>query len=125
MAFGKKLEAALQMKNMKPGTLATKAGISKNTIYSIIQRDSTKVDLSMIHAISEVLDVDIGYFLSPDENELQELQKNEPIVVDELTEKEQRFVDAFTALSPSNRHTLLVIAEALLRDQAERPDSQE
>lgn len=51
MAFGKKLEAALQMKNMKPGTLATKTGISKNTIYSIIQRDSTKVDLSVIRVI--------------------------------------------------------------------------
>ncbi len=125
MAFGKKLEAALQMKNMKPGTLATKTGISKNTIYSIIQRDSTKVDLSMIHAISEVLDIDIGYFLSPDENELQELQKNEPIVVDELTEEDRRFIAAFTALSPENRHTFLVIAEALLRDQAEHSDPQD
>lgn len=125
MAFGKKLEAALQMKNMKPGTLATKTGISKNTIYSIIQRDSTKVDLSMIHAISEVLDIDIGYFLSPDENELQELQKNEPIVVDELTEEDRRFIAAFTALSPENRRTFLVIAEALLRDQAERSDPQD
>ena len=125
MAFGKKLEAALQMKNMKPGTLATKTGISKNTIYSIIQRDSTKVDLSMIHAISEVLDIDIGYFLSPDEEEQKELQKNELIEVDELTEEDRRFIAAFTALSPENRHTFLVIAEALLRDQAERSDPQD
>ena len=75
MAFGKKLEAALQMKNMKPGTLATKTGISKNTIYSIIQRDSTKVDLSVIRVISDVLDIDIGYFLSPDEEEQKDYKK--------------------------------------------------
>lgn len=125
MAFGKKLEAALQMKNMKPGTLATKTGISKNTIYSIIQRDSTKVDLSVIRVISDVLDIDIGYFLSPDEEEQKELQKNELIEVDELTEEDRRFIAAFTALSPENRHTFLVIAEALLRDQAERSDPQD
>lgn len=125
MAFGKKLEAALQMKNMKPGTLATKTGISKNTIYSIIQRDSTKVDLSVIRVISDVLDIDIGYFLSPDEEEQKELQKKELIEVDELTEEDRRFIAAFTALSPENRHTFLVIAEALLRDQAERSDPQD
>lgn len=125
MAFGKKLEAALQMKNMKPGTLATKTGISKNTIYSIIQRDSTKVDLSVIRVISDVLDIDIGYFLSPDEEEQKELQKNELIEVDELTEEDRRFIAAFTALSPENRHTFLVIAEALLRDQAEHSDPQD
>ena len=125
MAFGKKLEAALKMKNMKPGTLATKTGISKNTIYSIIQRDSTKVDLSVIRVISDVLDIDIGYFLSPDEEEQKELQKNELIEVDELTEEDRRFIAAFTALSHENRHTFLVIAEALLRDQAERSDPQD
>ena len=117
MAFGKKLEAALQMKNMKPGTLATKTGVSKNTIYSIIQRDSTKVDLGTIRAISEVLGLDIDYFLSPDNDELLVLQNNEPIEVDGLTDEDRRFIAAFTALSPENRHTFLVIAEALLRDQ--------
>ena len=50
------------------------------------------------------------------------LQKGKPIEFDELTEKEQRFAKTFSALTSANRHTLLVIAEALLRDQAENPD---
>ena len=54
-----------------------------------------------------------------------EEKKTEFTDTDELPEKEKRFAETFMALSPSNQHTLLVIAEALLRDQAKRLDPEE
>ena len=124
MAFGKKLEAALKMKNVRPGTLATRTGINKNTIYSMIQRDTAKVDLEVIQTIAEALDVELDFFLKPDPDELMDQKMEQPTTVGELTELEQEFLSNFAALNEQNRHILLVIAAALLKDQAGPSDSQ-
>lgn len=117
--LGEKINELLKKRGMRQTDLARITGIPKQTINSIVVRNNKSVDFSAMEKIADALGVPIEYFKEiPSEG-----TKKEPIVVDELTGKEQRFVDAFTALSPSNRHTLLVIAEALLRDQAERPDS--
>ena len=124
MAFGKKLEAALKMKNVRPGTLATRTGINKNTIYSMIQRDTAKVDLEVIQTIAEALDVELDFFLKPDPDELMNQKMEQPTTVGGLTELEQEFLSNFAALNEQNRHILLVIAAALLKDQAGSSDSQ-
>ena len=124
MAFGKKLEAALKMKNIRPGTLATRTGINKNTIYSMIQRDTAKVDLEVIQTIAEALDVELDFFLKPDPDELMDQKMEQPTTVGGLTELEQEFLSNFAALNEQNRHILLVIAAALLKDQAGSSDSQ-
>lgn len=124
MAFGKKLEAALKMKNVRPGTLATRTGINKNTIYSMIQRDTAKVDLEVIQTIAEALDVELDFFLKPDPDELMDQKMEQPTTVGGLTELEQEFLSNFAALNEQNRHILLVIAAALLKDQAGSSDSQ-
>jgi hypothetical protein len=67
---------------------------------------------------ADALGVPIEYFLESGSADT----KKEPIDTDELPEKERRFAELFISLSPSNRHTLLVIAEALLRDQSGNPD---
>jgi len=123
MALGKKLEEALKMKGIKPGTLATMTGISKNTIYSIIKRDNEKVNLQMIQQFADALGMELDYFLKADPDELLDQNEEKPTVSGGLTIFEQEFLDNFSALNDQNRHILLVISAALLRDQAKSSDS--
>lgn len=123
MAFGKKLEAALKMKDVRPGTLATRTGINKNTIYSMIQRDTAKVDLEVIKTIANALDLDLDFFLKPDQEELADSKWKESTDIGGLTKDEHEFLSNFAELNEQNRHILLVIASALLRDQARASDS--
>lgn len=62
MGIGIKLAELLELRHKKPGTLASETGINKNTIYAIIKRDSTKVNLSILEAIAQNLGVSIDYF---------------------------------------------------------------
>lgn len=62
MGIGAKLSDLLLLRNKKPGTLASETGINKNTIYAIIKRDSTRVNMSTLEVIAENLGVSIDYF---------------------------------------------------------------
>ncbi|MBE5807736.1 MAG: helix-turn-helix transcriptional regulator [Clostridiales bacterium] len=118
--IGEKINEMLKLRGMRQAELARLTGASKTTINSIIMRNNKNVDFSLMEKIADALDVPIEYFFDRDGDK----KAGELIAGDKLTEKEQKFVSAFTALSPQNRHTLLVIAEALLRDQSEHPDPQ-
>ena len=121
--LGEKIKKLLEERGMRQTDLARITGIPKQTINSIVVRNNKSVDFSAMEKIADALEVPIEYFKEMPTQ--AEGKKIEPTIEGELTEKEQRFVDAFTALSPSNRHTLLVIAEALLRDQSRVPDPEE
>ena len=121
--LGEKINELLKLRGMRQSDLARITGIPKQTINSIVVRNNKSVDFSAMEKIADALDVPIEYFKEshPDS------EKEEPTAFDGLTEKEKRFSNAFLALTPQNRHTLLVIAEALLRDQADNlgsPDSE-
>lgn len=60
MGIGGRLESILQEKRMRPGTLAREAGVSKNTIYSIIKRDNDKVDAQILHKLAAALGVPVS-----------------------------------------------------------------
>lgn len=60
--IGDKLSELLEVKKIKPGTLATLTGIPKSTIYSIIKRNNKNVDFSVMEKISDVLGVPVEYF---------------------------------------------------------------
>lgn len=62
MAIGKRLDALLQVREIKPGTLASQTGINKNAIYAIIKRDSEKVNMSALHKIADALRMNIDFF---------------------------------------------------------------
>lgn len=62
MGIGSKLQSLLDERGIKPGTLATATGISRNTLYSIIKRDNENVNLSVLERISKELDVPMEYF---------------------------------------------------------------
>lgn len=119
--LGEKIKELLDKRGMRQSDLARITGISKTTINSIIMRNNKSVDFSAMEKIADALGVPIEYFLGSGNADT----KKEPIDTDELPEKERRYAELFTALSPANRHTLLVIAEALLRDQSRDPDPEE
>lgn len=62
MGIGKTLSIILGEKNIKPNDLAERLGITPSTIYSIIKRDNTKVDITVLARICKELDVSMERF---------------------------------------------------------------
>lgn len=62
MAVGNKLNQLIKEKGLNANELAHQIGVTPSTIYSIINRDNKKVDISILSKISHVLDVSLEYF---------------------------------------------------------------
>lgn len=62
MGIGKRLEELIARRGTRPGTLAREAGVSKNTIYSMIKRDNDKADAATLEKLARVLDVPVSAF---------------------------------------------------------------
>lgn len=62
MGIGSILAKLLEEKGMTVTDLARLADVKVTTIYSIIKRDNTKVDLDILIRISNVLGVPVEYF---------------------------------------------------------------
>ena len=70
MGIGAKLDKLLKERGSNPNELAAKIGVSAQTIYSMIKRDSKKADIEVLIKISEELGVEPEYFcdnISPKE----------------------------------------------------------
>lgn len=63
MGIGARLSTLLTEKNTNPNELAKIVGVSPQTIYSIIKRDSKKADIEVLLKISDVLGVSVEYFV--------------------------------------------------------------
>lgn len=86
MGIGAILERLLDEQGRNPNELAAKIGVSASTIYSIIQRNNTKVDLEVLAKIAEELGVTLDYFLAKKKNENHLLNVDEDLMpmLDEL-----------------------------------------
>lgn len=62
MGIGAKLVYLLKKRNSNPNELAAKVGVSPQTIYSMIKRDSKKADIEVLIKISKELGVDPEFF---------------------------------------------------------------
>lgn len=60
MGIGSTLDALIRLKGTRPGTLAREAGVSKNTVYSIIKRDNDKVDPDILARLARALGVPLS-----------------------------------------------------------------
>lgn len=63
MGIGKKLSCELKNQNMKVSELSKKSGISSQTLYAIIKRDSERVNIETLQKISQTLNVPITTFI--------------------------------------------------------------
>jgi len=62
MSVGSKLSELMEARQTNANQLSQLTGVSVNTIYSIVRRDNTKVDLSVLQALSSALGVTLDYF---------------------------------------------------------------
>lgn len=60
MGLGKQIKKATKEKGMSLRSLAEKAGISYNTLYSITKRDSDRIGVDTIQRIADVLGVSLS-----------------------------------------------------------------
>lgn len=62
MSIGKRLEEIIEARETNVNRLAKNARVSPQTIYGIIKRDNTKVDINILLALAKELDVTLDYF---------------------------------------------------------------
>ena len=62
MSIGKRLEELINYRNTNVNRVAREAGISLQTIYGIIKRDNTKVDINILMALAKELNVTLDFF---------------------------------------------------------------
>ena len=63
MGIGNRLSVLLEKRETNPNELAKKVGVSPQTIYSIIKRDSKKADIEVLLKIADTLGVSVEYFI--------------------------------------------------------------
>ena len=61
MSIGKRLEELINYRNTNVNRVAREAGISPQTIYGIIKRDNTKVDINILMALAKELNVTLDF----------------------------------------------------------------
>lgn len=62
MAIGNKIKSLLKKKKMKVTTLASLTNIPEQTLYAIIRRDSSNIDLDSLRKVCAATEVNISYF---------------------------------------------------------------
>ncbi len=62
MGIGSKLTQLMKEQNTNANELARKAGVPATTIYSLIKRDSSRVDIDALIKIARALGVTSDYF---------------------------------------------------------------
>ena len=62
MGIGYKLKKLIEERKTNVNALANRANVKPTTLYSIIERDNTKVDIEVLIAIAKVLGVSVEYF---------------------------------------------------------------
>lgn len=117
MAIGKVLSNILKEKNIAVTDLARNIGIAPTTIYSIIDRDNMKIDISILIKICKSLGVDINIFYE------DYLNDNSDIITPAKTE-ENILISKFNQLNELGQSKLLERLDELLelpRYQNDKP----
>ncbi|MBR4949945.1 MAG: helix-turn-helix transcriptional regulator [Clostridia bacterium] len=67
LSLGNKLKTLFKENYTSANEVAKKIGVSPQTLYSLIKRDSTKIDMVVLDKIATELNVDISYFFTDSE----------------------------------------------------------
>ncbi|WP_405320113.1 helix-turn-helix domain-containing protein [Frisingicoccus sp.] len=67
MGIGSKLTKLMKERNTNANELSSKAGVPATTIYSLIKRDSNRVDIDSLIKIARALGVTAEYFCNEDQ----------------------------------------------------------
>lgn len=112
MGIGKTLIDVLNEKNENANSLANKVGVTPSTIYSIINRDNMKMDISLLAKICKVLNVPMERFYM---EYLQEtaIAKNSTAPASEDDANKQRLMTNYDALNNEGQQDLVDYSDML------------
>lgn len=102
MGIGSRLVKLMKEQNTNANELAAKAGVPPTTVYSLIRRDSSRVDIDSLIKIARALGVTADYFCSDE-------VANQPKTIaahfdgDEYTEEELEEIRNFAEYVKSKR----------------------
>lgn len=105
MGIKKRLTALLNARNMNVNELGQRIDVTPSTLYSIMQRDSSRIDIDLIIKISHALGVTADELLS---EEIEAAANEKPI--DQVKAQLDIFYDSF---NPEGREKLLAYARDL------------
>lgn len=98
MGIGKTLSEILREKNIAVTDLARDINIAPTTIYSIIERDNMKIDISVLLRICKSLNVDIETFYQ------DYLDSERKEIADTLTNEERKMLKRYRALDQHGKN---------------------
>jgi transcriptional regulator with XRE-family HTH domain len=110
LGIGLKLKTLIENQGTNVNEVATATGVSPQTIYSIIKRDSEKASISDLGKVAWHLGVDLNYFYA-------ERHKKNPAAEDGdgLTDREHAVALAYRVASEDDR----IIVDAALKKYLE------
>lgn len=110
MGIGITLNELIKRKNTNVNELATKTGVSAQTIYGIIKRDNKKVDFDVLVKISKILGVNVEYFYNA------EYSEGNMFCIEEsnLSTGDYDLIQKYNQLSLSERKMIDNIIDAIL-----------
>lgn len=100
MGIGSKLTKIMKEQNTNANELASKAGVPAQTVYSLIRRDASKVDIDTLIKIARALGVTAEYFCSED---IEIPRASVPFDSTEFTAEELERIKEFAAFIKASR----------------------
>ena len=107
MGIGAKLTRLMKELGTNANELSKNAGVPAATIYSLIRRDASKVDIDSLIKIARTLGVSADYFCSDD----IVIETNQPSSF--LSKNETILLKAYRELNPEGQQRLLERANEL------------
>lgn len=102
MGIGARLSEIMAEKNMNTNELAIKIGVPPTTLYSMIKRDSTRVEIDLIIKIAHALDMTADEFLSGETPEPQHTLAAH-LEGEDFTDEEIKDIENFVEFVKSKR----------------------
>ena len=102
MGIGIRLEKVLEEKGINANELSMKIGVTPSTIYSMIKRDSNRVDIDLIIKIAHALNMTADELISGEPSQ-QPHTLAAHFDGEEFTPEEQEEIDNFVKFVKSKR----------------------
>lgn len=109
LGIGKVLSDLIEQKKTNANEIAKLANVPAQTLYSMIRRDSMKVDIEVLIKVSQALGVDVEYFYNKYINGELTSRFNE-----KLTIQEQTLIKKYRALNERGKHTVNTVLDSCL-----------
>jgi hypothetical protein len=113
MGIGSILSALIEEKGSNVNKVAQEASISPQTLYSMIRRDSMKVDIEVLIRVCRVLDVPVEYVYNKYKGEEKAKQ---PL----FSPHETKLIKKYRALDDNGRATVDSVLNTLYAQQVDR-----